>query len=117
MLSTQICFKFRVFNLEIRGTTASIDCFDLERTPQYIDCLKEMRYYNVISKNEIEEFFTIDKKMKTVIPNPRNLLDKYIHADLPTIIEFLKVIGLDVSGVIGAKSHMQEKRIMAESSL
>lgn len=78
--------------------------------------IREAENEGIISKNEIEELFTIDEKMKTVIPNPRNLLDKYIHADLPTIIEFLKAIGLDVSGVIGAKSRMQEKRILAESS-
>lgn len=71
---------------------------------------------DIISKNEIEELFTIDEKMKAVIPNPRNLLDKYIHADLPTIIDFLQAIGLDMSGVIGAKSLIQEKMILAASS-
>ena len=68
----------------------------------------------IISKDEIEKLFTVDDKMKGVIHNPRNLLDKYIHADLPTIISFLEAIGADIE-VIGVDDFMQEKKIQAEA--
>jgi len=70
----------------------------------------------IINKNELEKLFVIDDKMKAIIPNPRNLLDKYIHADLPTIIAFLETIGVDTR-VIGVEDIMQEKKIQAEASI
>jgi len=78
--------------------------------------IKKIEDENIISKNEIEMLFTINNKMKNIIPNPRNLLDKYIHADLPTIITFLEAIGADTK-VIGAENFMQEKKIQAEAFL
>ena len=69
---------------------------------------------NIINKGEIEKFFTIDEKMKKIIPNPRNLLDKYIHADLPTIIAFLKEIGADTE-VIGDVGLIEKKKIQAQT--
>jgi hypothetical protein len=48
--------------------------------------------------------------MKKVIPNPRNLLDKYIHADLHAINAFLKEIGADTE-VIGDVDLMGKKKI------
>lgn len=69
---------------------------------------------NIISKGEIENFFTIDEKLKKIIPNPRNLLDKYIHADLPTIIAFLKEIGADTE-VIGNVDLIEKKKIQAQT--
>ena len=76
--------------------------------------IKKNEDEGIISRDEIEKLFTVDDKMKTIIPNPRNLLDKYIHADLSTIISFLEVIGAD-TGVIGAEDIMQEKKIQAEA--
>jgi len=69
---------------------------------------------NIISKGEIENFFTIDEKMKKIIANPRNLLDKYIHADLPTIIAFLKEIGADTE-VIGNVDLIEKKKIQVQT--
>lgn len=69
---------------------------------------------NIISKGEIERFFTIDEKMKKIIPNPRNLLDKYIHADLPAIIAFLKEIGADTE-VVGDVDLIGKKKIQAQA--
>ena len=69
---------------------------------------------NIISKGEIENFFIIDEKMKKIIPNPRNLLDKYIHADLPTIIAFLKEIGADTE-VIDYAGPLEKKKIQAQT--
>jgi len=69
---------------------------------------------NIISKSEIERFFTIDEKMKKIIRNPRNLLDKYIHADLPAIIAFLKEIGADAE-VVGDIDLIGKKKIQAQT--
>lgn len=76
--------------------------------------IKKIEDEGIISKDEIEKFFTVDDKMKVIIPNPRNLLDKYIHADLSTIISFLEAIGMK-SKVYGAEDLMQEKKIQAEA--
>jgi len=69
---------------------------------------------NIIRKSEIEKFFTIDEKMKKIIPNPRHLLDKYIHADLHTIITFLKEIRADTE-VIGVMDLIERKKIQAQT--
>jgi hypothetical protein len=69
---------------------------------------------NIITKDEIERFFTIGEKMKKIIPNPRSLLDKYIHADLPTIIAFLEEIGANTE-VIGDVGFIEKKKIQAEA--
>lgn len=68
---------------------------------------------NIIRKGEIEKIFTIDEKMKKIIPNPRNLLDKYIHADLSTITMFLEEIGVDTE-VIGDVDLIEKKQIQAQ---
>lgn len=52
--------------------------------------------------------------MKKIIPNPRNLLDKYIHADLPAIIAFLKEIGADTE-VVGDVDLIGKKKIQAQT--
>jgi len=69
---------------------------------------------NIIKKDEIENLFTINEKMRKLIPNPRHLLDKYIHADLHKIIEFLKEIGADVE-VIGDVDFIERKKIQAQA--
>ena len=68
----------------------------------------------IISKDELSKLFTVHSKMERIIPNPRNLLDKYIHADLPTIIAFLKEIGVDTR-VIGVEDLMEQKKLEAET--
>lgn len=76
--------------------------------------IKKIEDEGIISKDEIDKLFTVDDKMKIIIPNPRNLLDKYIHGDLSTIISFLEAIGVDTK-VHGAEDLMQEKKIQAEA--
>lgn len=78
------------------------------------ELIREAENKDVIKEGEIEKFFEIDKKMKKIIRHPRKLLDKYIHADLPAILEFLKAMGADTE-VVGDVSLIEKKKIQAET--
>jgi len=67
----------------------------------------------VITEAEIEKIFMVDEKGKPIIYKHRHLLDKYIHADLSTLIDFFEAIGMDEE-VIGAEDFLKEMKIKAE---
>jgi hypothetical protein len=66
----------------------------------------------IINKSELEEIFQIHKGMKTAIRNPRQILDKYIHADFPAIVSILAELGVDVR-LQTPKDPFEEKKITA----
>jgi hypothetical protein len=66
----------------------------------------------IINEGELEEIFRIDKGMETAIRNPRQILDKYIHADFPAIVSILGELGVDVR-LQTPKDPLEEKKIAA----
>lgn len=70
----------------------------------------------IIDKGEINKFFVFHGRTKTTIPNPRQLLDKYIHADFERIAKFLQEMGVDTR-VFTPKTPLEEKKIQAEISM
>jgi hypothetical protein len=63
----------------------------------------------IINKGELEEIFRIHMRMKTAIRNPRQILDKYIHADFLAIVSILTELGLDVRPQ-APKDPLEEKK-------
>jgi hypothetical protein len=66
----------------------------------------------IINEGELQEIFRIHKGMKMAIRNPRQILDKYIHADFPAIISILAELGVDLR-LQTPKDPLEEKKILA----
>lgn len=62
----------------------------------------------ILAKKDFEELFIFGTHFG------HHLLNKYVHADLNSIIDLLENLQLDI-GVIGAKDTLAEKKIQAET--
>lgn len=72
------------------------------------DLLKEAEQEGILSKKQLQESFEFAGRFG------RRALDKYIHADLESIISLLEGLELDIR-VVGAKDKLAEKKIQAEA--
>ena len=70
------------------------------------DLMKEAEREGTLSKKQIQEAFEFAGQFG------HHVLDKYIHADLNSIINLLGGLGLDIR-VVGAKDKLAEKKIQA----
>lgn len=79
---------------------------------QLWDLIKTAEENNIITKEEIEEFF---KPLKLKKSRSRRVLDKFIHGDISWIVKFIENKDQEHAKVIGAKDILHEKKIIAES--
>jgi len=70
--------------------------------------VKEADQEGIMTKKEFEELFVFGGQLK------QHLLDKYIHADLNSIIRLFESLQFDIR-VMGAKDALAEKKIQAEA--
>ena len=70
--------------------------------------VKEADQQGIMSKKEFEELFVFGGQLG------HHLLDKYIHADLNSIIRLFESLQFDIR-VMGAKDALAEKKIQAEA--
>ena len=70
--------------------------------------LKEAEQEGILSKKQLQESFEFAGRFG------RHALDKYIHADLESIISLLEDLKLDIR-VVGAEDKLAEKKIQSEA--
>ena len=73
-----------------------------------VDLLKEADQEGILTKKQLQEAFEFASQFG------RSVLDKYIHADLESIISLLEGFELDIR-VVGAKDKLARKKIQAEA--
>lgn len=75
---------------------------------RFRDLLKEAEQEGILSKQQIRETFEFAGRFG------RHVLDKYIHADLDSIINLLEGLELDIR-VVSAGNKLAEKKIQANA--